>query len=82
MILSQKTRQEIQELIDTHVKIQQFSKQIKAFKEMRKKLELKLYNECKNRNISMFDIDKFRFYIYDTPEPRIMLYQTKKQIDS
>jgi hypothetical protein len=82
MMLSQKTGQEIQEFIVTHVKIQQFSKQIKTLKEMRKKLELKLYKECKSRNISTFDIDKFRFYIYDTPEPRIMLYQTKKQIDS
>ncbi len=81
MTFNQKTRREIQEFIATHVKIQQFSKQIKALKEMRKKLELNLYKECKSRNISTFDIDKFRFYIYDTPA-RIMLYLTKKQIDS
>jgi hypothetical protein len=75
MTFNQKVQ--IKDFIQTHLNIQELLKQLKSYKSKRKQLELKLYAEFKKENIATFDIGKFRLYIYDTPEPRIMIYHTK-----
>ncbi len=77
MSLNEYNKAEIKEFIQTHLKVQELSKYIKIYKEKRKELEFKLYKEFKKENVNMFDAEKYRFYIYDNPEPRIMIYHTK-----
>ena len=77
MSLNEQTKAEIKEFIVTHLKVQESLKQMKICKVKRKDMELKLHQEFSKEKINMFDFEKYRLYIYDLPEPRIMIYHKK-----
>ena len=68
---------DIQNFINSHLQIQDLTKQMKKKKEQRKSLEQNLYLEFKKRGLTTFDLDKFRVYGYDLPEARLMVYRIK-----
>lgn len=73
------TKSDIRDFLVSHLSVQELTKRIKKEKDNRKTLEQKLYSELKRRGVNTFDLDNFRIYVYDVPEPRLMVYHTKSK---
>jgi hypothetical protein len=69
------SKSDIKDFINSHLKIQELTKQMKTEKDNRKKIEMTLYSELKRNFLCL---NKFRIYVYDVPVPRLMIYNTKQ----